>query len=174
MNTELEQIASSMLPKLMDDGFGATPESKRADYLSKRICNFSVRESCQLAGVHEKSVRRWREADPEFCRLDTSGMTDLRKALSTHLLDFQFTRNMHLVLQKDFRVLYKDAVEPEHMTEKDTEYLNKIRQHYTPQSLAMVKQLLGGGTVEKPFDFTKLTLSIKREQIEVTQEVANA
>jgi len=174
MITELEQIASSMLPRLMDDGFGATPESKRADYLSKRICNFSVRESCQLAQVSEKSVRRWREADLEFNRLDTEGMTELRKALSTQLLDFQFTRNMHLVLQKDFRVLYKDAVEPEHMTEKDTEYLNKIRQHYTPQSLAMVKQLLGGGTVEKPFDFTKLTLSIKREQIEVTQEVANA
>ena len=111
--TELEQIASSMLPKLMDDGFGATPESKRADYLSKRICNFSVRESCQLANVSEKSVRRWREADPEFNRLDTEGMTNLRKVLSTQLLDIQFTRNMYLVLQKDFRVLYKDAVEPD-------------------------------------------------------------
>jgi len=170
MTTELEQIASAMLPRLLDDGFGSTPESKRADYLSKRICNFSVRESCQLAQVSEKSVRRWREADPEFNHLDTDGMTDLRKALSTQLLDFQFTRNMHLVLQKDFRVLYKDAVEPEHMTEKDTEYLNKIRQHYTPQSLAMIKQLLGGGSVEKPFDFTKLTLTLKREQLEVTQE----
>ena len=173
MNTELEEIASSMLPKIMDDGFGATPESKRADYLSKRICNFSVREACQLAKVSEKSVRRWRDADLEFCRLDTEGMTDLRKALSTQLLDFQFTRNMHLVLQKDFRVLYKDAVGVT-LTETEVEYLNKIRQHYTPQSLAMIKQLLGGGTVEKPFDFTKLTLTLKREQISITQEATNA
>ena len=171
MASELEEISSSMLPRLLDDGFGATPESKRADYLSKRICNFSVREACQLANVSEKSVRRWRDADPEFNRLDTEGMTDLRKALSTQLLDFQFTRNFHLVLQKDFRVLYKDAIEPEHMTENDTEYLGKIRQHYTPQSLAMVKQLLGGGSTDKPFDFTKLTLSIKREQIEIKQEL---
>jgi hypothetical protein len=37
----------------------------------------------------------------------------------------------------------------------------------------MVKQLLGGGTVAQPFDFTKLTLSIKREQIEITQEQTN-
>jgi len=170
MTVEIEEMASTLLPKLMGDGFGATPESKRADYLSKRICNFSVREACQLADVAEKSVRRWREADPHFLYLDTEGMTALRKRLSTELLDMQFTRNFHLVLQKDFKVLYRDATEPDKMTEKDTEYLNKIRQHYTPQSLAMIKQLLGGGSVEKPFDFTKLTMTIKREQIEVTQE----
>jgi len=170
MTTELEEIASSILPMLQDDGFGATPESKRADYLSKRICNFSVREACQLANIHEKSVRRWRASDPQFEYLDTQGMTELRKKFSTELLDMQFTRNMHLVLQKDFRILYKDTVEPEHMTEKDTEYLHKIRQHYTPQSLAMIKQLLGGGTIEAPFDFTKIVMTIKREQIEVTQK----
>jgi len=170
MSTELEEIANSILPMLQDDGFGATPESKRADYLSKRICNFSVRESCQLANVHEKSVRRWRDSDPQFRYLDTEGMTDLRKKFSTELLDMQFTRNMHLVLQKDFRVLYKDAVEPEHLTQADMDYIGKIRQHYTPQSLAMIKQLLGGGTTKEPFDFTKIVMTIKREQIEVTQE----
>jgi len=173
MTTELEEIASSILPKLLDDGFGATPESKKADYLSKRISNFSVRESCQLANVSEKSIRRWRESDPQFSYLDTEGMTGLRKKFSTELIDMQFTRNFHLVLQKDFKVLYKDAVEPEHMTEDDTTYLGKIRQHYTPQSLAMIKQILGGGSVEKPFDFTKLTLTLKREQLEIKQEMSN-
>ena len=172
MTSEIEEIASSMLPMLVDDGFGATPESKRADYLSKRVSNFSVREACQLANVSEKSVRRWRESDPTFNHLDTDGITELRKKFATELLDMQFTRNFHLILQKDFKVLYKDAIEPEHMTQGDTEYLNKIRQHYTPQSLAMIKQILGGGSVEKPFDFTKLTLSIKREQIEIIQETS--
>jgi len=178
MTTELENIAASMLPQLMDDGFGATSESKRASYLSKRICNFTVRESCQLANVSEKSVRRWRE-DEHFRYLDTEGMTDLRKRLSTELLDMQFTRNFHLFLEKDFKVLFKDAV-GETLTEEESGYLHKIRSHYTPQSLAMIKQLLGGGSVEKPFDFTallmnnqKLTMSIRREQVEVTQEASH-
>ena len=163
--SDTEEIAASMLPMLTGDG----AEAKRGEYLSKRVCNFSVRESCQLAKVSEKSVRRWRQADPHFLHLDTEGMTDLRKQLSTELIDMEFTRNFHLVLQKDFKILYKDATE-QVLTENEHDYLMKIRQHYTPQSLAMVKQLLGGGTVEAPFDFTKLTMTIKREQIEITQE----
>lgn len=171
---ETEEMAKSMLPMLVSDGFGETTEAKRADYLSKRVCNFSVRESCKLANVTEKSVRRWRIADPHFLHLDTEGMTDLRKQLSTSLIDMQFTRNFHLVLQKDFRVLYKDATDQQ-LAPSEVEYLMKIRQHYTPQSLAMVKQLLGGGNIKEPFDFTKLTFIIKREQvkeqIEIKQEV---
>ena len=166
---ETEEMAKSMLPMLVNDGFGETAEAKRADYLSKRVCNFSVREACKLANVTEKSVRRWRIADPHFLHLDTEGMTDLRKTLSTSLIDMQFTRNFHLILQKDFQVLYKDATNVP-LTESEMEYLMKIRQHYTPQSLAMVKQLLGGGTVETPFDFTKTIFKMKLEQIEITQE----
>lgn len=159
--SETEEMASSLLPMIDHD---AVVESKRADYLAKRVCNFSVREACKLANVTEKSVRRWREADPNFLRLDTEGMTDLRKQLSIQYIDMEFTRNFHLVLQKDFKILYKDAV-GETLTEGETEYLLKIRQHYTPQSLAMVRQLLGGGTVDQPFDFTRLTLTIKQEQV---------
>ena len=167
--SETEQIATSLLPLLDGDGFDA----KRAEYLSKRVCNFTMREACKLADVSEKSVRRWREADPEFHQLDTEGMTDLRKQLSAQYVDIEFTRNFHLVMQKDFKILYKDATEPDKITEAEANYLNKIRQHYTPQSLAMVKQLVGGGTVDKPFDFTKLTLEIKREQITIVQESNN-
>ncbi len=167
--SETEEMASSMLPMLMNDGFGETTEAKRADYLSKRVCNFSVRESCKLAGVSEKSVRRWRNADPHFLHLDTEGMTDLRKQLSVEFIGMEFTRNFHLVLQKDFRILYNDATDVP-LTSDEKEYLLKIRQHYTPQSLAMIKQLLGGGTVDAPFDFTRLTMTIKREQIEIRQE----
>ncbi len=171
-DTETDSIAKSFLPMLVDDGFGNTTTAKRAEYLSKRICNFSVRESCQLANVSEKTVRRWRDADPDFLRMDTEGMTELRKNFSTEYIDMQFTRNFHLVLQKDFKVLYKDAV-GESLTEPEGKYLEKIRAHYTPQSLGMVKQLLGGGKIDQPFDFTRLTMTIKREQIEITKEVSS-
>ena len=170
--TETDSIAKSFLPMLVDDGFGDTTSAKRAEYLSKRICNFSVRESCQLAKVAEKTVRRWRDADPDFLRMDTEGMTELRKNFATEYIDMQFTRNFHLVLQKDFKVLYKDATNGG-LTEGEEKYLEKIRAHYTPQSLAMVKQLLGGGTPKEPFDFTKTIFKMKLQQIEITQEASS-
>jgi len=163
--TEIEGIALSMVPHFADDG-------KKAHYLSYRLANFSFRESCTLGEVSEKQVRRWREADENFKYLDTEGLTELRKQMAAEYLDMQFTRNFHLVLQKDFRILYKDATVSvgEPLTEAEEKYLEKIRQHYTPQSLAMVKQLLGGGTTDQPFDFTKLTMEIKREQITFVKE----
>lgn len=160
--SETTAIAKSIIPLFGDDG-------KKADYLSYRVSYFSFRESCELGGVSEKQVRRWRE-DEDFRYLDTKGLTELRKQFSAEYLDMQFTRNFHLVLQKDFKVLYKDAMETS-LTEPEQKYLDKIRAHYTPQSLAMVKQLLGGGKIDQPFDFTKLTMTIKQEQIQIVKEV---
>ena len=162
VESETTEIARSVIPDFAGD-------DKKALYLSYRVANFSFRESVELSGVSEKSVKRWREASEDFNHLDTDGLTDLRKQFAASYLDMQFTRNFHLVLQKDFKVLYKDATGFP-LTDVENKYLEKIRAHYTPQSLAMVKQLLGGGKVDQPFDFTKLTLSIKREQVEIIQE----
>ena len=164
--TETEAIALAFVPTFSDD-------SKKATYLSYLVANFSHREACQLTPVSEKQVHRWRDADPNFAKIAGEGLRELRKEFASSFIDMQFTRNFHLILQKDFRVLYKDAIGGE-LTKTEDEYLGKIRQHYTPQSLAMVKQLLGGGTVEQPFDFTKLTLSIWREQIDIVQEKGNS
>lgn len=160
--SETKDIASTLIPTFSDGG-------KKAGYLSYRVSNFSMRESCKLANVSEKQVRRWREASEEFNHLDTDGLTELRKQMANEYLDMQFTRNFRLVMEKDFRVLFRDAT-GETLSEVENKYLEKIRQHYTPQSLAMIKQLLGGGTIDQPFDFTKLTMTIKREQIEIVGE----
>jgi len=165
VQTETESIAKSFIPTFSDD-------NKKATYLSYLIANFAHREACQLTPVSEKQVHRWKEADENFAEICTTGLQALRKEFANTFIDMQFTRNFHLILQKDFRVLYKDALGNE-LSENEVRYLEKIRQHYTPQSLAMVKQLLSGGTVEQPFDFTKLTLSIKREQIDIVQERGN-
>ena len=176
--TETESIAQSFVPTLSDD-------NKKATYLSYLIANLAHREACQLTPVSEKQVKRWKDGDENFLHICTAGLQELRKEFASSFIDMQFTRNFHLVLQKDFRVLYRDAVlsqilaegkkptTSQMLTENEVKYMEKIRQHYTPQSLAMVKQLLGGGTIEQPFDFTKLTMTIKREQIEITQEHSN-
>lgn len=165
-----EEIAKNLLPQLFGDGIGDTSVSLKAEYLSKRMCYFSVRESCRLVDIHEKTVRRWREADPQFRELDTSGLTKLREYLSANLLDIQFTRNFHLVLQKDFRILYMDATAPDEMTKADHDYLAKIRQFYTPQALASVKSILSGKDTGETFDFTKMVISRQREtQIDMVE-----
>ena len=168
MSTEISEtidIANSIIP-VYSDG------TKKANYLSYRVSNFSMRESCQLANVSEKQVGRWRKDDPTFNHLDTDGLTELRKTMASEYMDMQFTRNFRLVMEKDFRVLFKDATEPEKMDDADHKYLEKIRQHYTPQSLAMVKQILGGGNVSEPFDFTKqvLKMTVRQQDIEIVQE----
>ena len=160
--SETKSIAESIVPTFADGG-------KRADYLSYRITNFSFREACQLAHVSEKQVHRWRGSDPNFNHLDTDGLTELRKLMANQFLEMQFTRNMQLVLQKDFKVLYRDALGLQ-LLPSEVEYLSKIRQFYTPQALAMVRQLIGGGTIEEPFDFTRMVMSIQERKINVVLE----
>ena len=173
--TETESIALAFVPSFADD-------SKKATYLSYLVSNFAHREACQLTPVSEKQVGRWKDADPNFALVCGVQLPQLRKEFANQFIDMQFTRNFHLILQKDFRILYKDAVlsqiiadgktptDSQRLYESEVRYMEKIRQHYTPQSLAMVKQLLGGGTVDQPFDFTKLTMRIKTEQVEIIQE----
>jgi len=161
--SEALDLARSALPAFEEE------DTKKSLYLSYRLSNFSRLQSVELAGIHRKTLARWTEADQNFAYIDGQGITEMRKQLANEFLDMQFTRNFHLVLQKDFKLLYKDAIGQD-LSPNDVEYLHKIRNHYTPQSLAMMKQLLGGGSVDQPFDFTKLTLTIRREQIEMVQE----
>ena len=169
MNNESTSDTISTLSAGLQLFSGEEMTDKKAAYLSYRISNFSSRESEKLANVSRKQVMRWRESDPQFRHLEGEGLPGLRDSMSNKLLDMQFTRNFRLVMEKDFRVMYKDAT-GEPMTASELRYMEKIRQHYTPQSLAAVRQILNGGTIEQPFDFTKLVMEIKREQITIVQE----
>jgi len=156
---ETESIVQSIVP-ILDGG------DKKAKYLSYRIANFPVMQACELAGCHFRSVRRWREEDPEFARLEGSGLTEVRKQLGNEFINLEFTRNYHLVLQKDFEILMKSARKQE-LTDKEQQYLLKLRNHYTPQHLSVIKQIVGEIDSGVEFDFTKLTLRIQRERQEI-------
>ena len=152
-----QSIVESIVPIYTDD-------TKKAKYLSFRVANFSVIESCKLAKIHIKSVRRWRELDPAFYAIDVTNLENIRKELSAQFTDIEFTRNFRLVLAKDFEILSKSMTEGQVLNEFEENYLLKLRAHYTPQSLAMVKQLLKGGTISEPFNFTKYVLTLTREK----------
>lgn len=153
--TPTEGIASAILPYYTDG-------TKKANYLKYIIAGFSKNEAmklCDLGKYPHKSVNRWEE-DPVFVALLEKSRTDLRDELANKLTDIEFTRNFMLVLQKDFRVLFKDATN-EVLTEDENDYLKLIRKFYTPQQYAMVKQMAGGNGKEGAFDFTKTVLEIR-------------
>lgn len=160
--SDVIEIASDLIP-FMDDG-------KKDKYVTYRAVGFSKREAADMADVHPKSVMRWYVQDPAFKTLDNEGMQDLRTKVSSKYIDEQFTRNFFLTLQQDAKVLGK-FFKGEQMDLTETNYLMKIRQHYTPQALAMVKQLSSGGTLEKPFDFSDYVLTLTRKRETVTETI---
>lgn len=140
--------------------------TKKSRYLSFRVANFTVKESCDLAKCSFTSVKRWREEDSRFSQLDCEGLTDLRKQLADEYLNIEFSRNFRLVLQKDFDILNK-SVQGKKLTDEEEKYLLKLRAFYTPQQLVLVKQIIGEASSVESFDFTKLTLTIRREREEI-------
>jgi len=132
----------------------------KATYLGYLVAGFSRIESKRLTGIHDKTLTRWTQGDPAFVEF-VSKIPDVREKLSNQLLDIEYTRNFKLVLSKDFKVLYKDAM-GKPLTEPEQQYLQAIRKFYTPQHLLMLRQLLSGkdGSGEA-FDFTKSVLEIR-------------
>ncbi len=155
-STPTESIAETLLPYY-------TEGTKKAQYLKYIIAGFSKTEAsklCKLGKYPHKTVHRW-EADPVFMALLEKSRTTLRDELSNKLVDIEFTRNFMLVLQKDFDVLFKDALGEEALTKDEFAYLSLIRKFYTPQQYAMIKQMAVGGGPDGAFDFTKTVLEIR-------------
>ena len=134
---------------------------KKATYLGYLIAGFSRIEAKRLTGIHDKTLTRWTQGDPDFVAF-LEKIPSVRKDLSNQLIDLEYTRNFKLVLAKDFRVLYKDAIK-EPLTDQEQSYLNTIRKFYTPQHLGMLRQLLAGNVAvkEDALDWTKTVLEIR-------------
>ena len=150
-------IIEAMLPVEQD--------SKKMQYISYRASGFSVEEACQMVPCHQKSVSRWRDSDPWFNKLDTEGMSDLRDRVGNKFLMNQFNRNMQMFLQLDFNILLKAHSDPTSMTEFEQVYLGKVRNMYSAQQLAIISQIFDPKKgLDKTFDFSKLTMTIRRER----------
>lgn len=165
-STPTASIAESLLPYY-------TEGTKKASYLKYIIAGFSKTEAsklCKLGKYPHKTLHRW-EADPIFMALLEKSKTTLRDELSNKLVDIEFTRNFMLVLQKDFAVMFKDALGEEILTKGEEEYLKLIRKFYTPQQYAQVKQMAVGGGPEGGFDWSKaaieLNIRLSKETVSV-------
>ena len=156
--TPTEGMAQSLLPFYV---FSAQESNKKAQYLSYLVAHFSTYEACRIAKIHPKTIKRWRDEDPNFHLVEEQCATELAKKLSDELIDIEFTRNFRLIMAKDFQILFKDAT-GQTLTESEQQYLVTIRKFYTPQQLATIKQLVSGdGQHGEAFDFTKTVLEIR-------------
>lgn len=122
-----EAIVEGIIPYFPDD-------RGKTLYLSYRSCGFAEREACRLATVSQRSVQRWRHDDPEFRRLDTEGLTELRARVGSQYLTMEFTRNFRMLLDVDQKII-KKRLFGESMSKEDHDYLARIRPLYTPQQL---------------------------------------
>jgi len=151
--TKTEGMVQSLIPHFLEG-------DRRAAYLGYLIAGFSRIEAKRLTGIHDKTLTRWTQGDPDFVEF-VSKIPDVRQKLSNQLLDIEYTRNFKLVLSKDFKVLYKDAT-GKLLTEQEQQYLQSIRKFYTPQHLVLLRQLLSGkDDTGEAFDFTRTVLEIR-------------
>jgi len=163
-----EGMVQSLIPLYLEG-------DKKAAFLGYIVAGFSRAEAQRLAGIHRKTLARWTLNDPTFVDF-LAKLPEVRKSLSDQLLDIEFTRNFRLIMAKDFRILYKDAV-GKALTLDENEYLKVIRKFYTPQHLISMRQLLSGdvNSKDEAFDWTKTVLEIRLSKEEgSTRRVGNA
>ena len=167
------EAARSILPYLAGETWG----EKKVNYLSHRFTGFSVREAISFAGIHERTIRRWRKEDPDFVELEQSASSPNRAQTRKEILHLLFTRNYHLMLKLDYDVLMKVMglakdedgfpVEP---SRREMDYLNKARSHYGPQQVQAIENLINSNS-NQSFDFGEFVLSIGKRTVEETVEV---
>ncbi len=173
LEPESETIESikSILPFISGD---AVDESK-GNYLSYRYTGFSMREACELAGIHQQTVQRWRgrlsnhpqkENEAElFIELEKAVTGDQRVKIRAETLQILFARNFHLVLRRDHEILRRaaglDKFKSEDgetdisrsLSKEDHVYLNRIRAYYTPQQLDVIERLANPNAKDGEFSF---------------------
>ncbi len=137
----------------------------KVHYLSWRAMGFEVRESCQLSDVTEATVRRWRKEDPDFADWEGTKLRELQKSISQDILRFDFMRNMRMAMSRDSQVLFKAACDLTSLTEREYDYLKKIRGYYTPGALIELDRATAPELTDEGAVMAQLTVKIGANEI---------
>ena len=136
--------SQSVLPYYVDD-------TKKTKYLSFRATGFTPTEAMELADVTDRSVKRWRAADPEFKRLDTTDIAELRQTHGAAYHSAEFQRNLRAFMELDRKVLahahaiMSDGGELGMMDAAEQGYLKTIRPLYSAGNLAAMIKAVNNG-----------------------------
>lgn len=137
----------------------------KVHYLSWRAMGFGIRESCQLSDITEATVRRWRVEDEDFADWEGKRLRELQKSISQDILRFDFMRNMRLAMSRDSQILFKAACSLSDLTEREYDYLKKIRGYYTPGALIELDRATAPEISDDGAVVAHLTVKVGTEEI---------
>ena len=132
--TDIEAIASARIP--------LSQNPRKANYLSYRALDFSIREACMLAEVTQATLNKWRREDEEFFAFERDRLAFLQSSVAQDVTRAKWMRCFFLALRRDESILYKANYNFEGLTEHERSYLHLIRKHYTPQDLLALEKAL--------------------------------
>lgn len=138
----------------------------KVHYLGWRACGFHVREAAKLSDVTEATVRRWRKEDPDFADWESKKLRELQNSISQDLLRIDFMRNMKMAMSRDSQVLYKAAIDLHALTEREYDYLKKIRGYYTPAGLIELDRAMAPEAEDSSGVTAKLTVTIDAREVQ--------
>ena len=134
-------IASSVVPYDRDD--------ERALFFGYRCSGLSIRETLHVIERSKAWLSEQRH-DPVFVDLE-GRIPEFRKTLSKEYIEIEFHRNFRLCLLKDHQIIKRslgmekdenNEVVP--LTNKDQEYLLKLRSQYSPAQIQVLEQVVSG------------------------------
>ncbi len=161
-----EQVLLSRIPQLTG---GPKTSALKADYLGYRATGFPIRQACYLAGISQTTLNRWRRQDSQFAAVETERLPELLANLGNDLVRLEFLRNMRLAIKGDFKVLMKAVYHLEGLSDREFQYLKRIRALYSPQELLSISKALAPES-EAP-DFAEMVLKLTQRTTEVEVKV---
>ncbi len=169
-NTNPVATSQSVLPYYVDD-------TKKTKYLSFRATGFTSTEARELADVTERSVKRWRAADPEFKRLDTTDIAELRQTHGAAYHSAEFQRNLRSFMELDRKILarahqiLRDGMELSSLDVAEQGYLKTIRPLYSAGNLAAMIKAVNSGDEEgiSGLDFTEMVTKMSQIRVSVRE-----
>lgn len=162
---ELEPIQADDVEEALKARLPLINNPRKASYLANRACSFSVRESCNMAGITQATVMKWRREDEDFRMWESKSLSFLQHDLVDDILRAEFLRNMRLALNRDFKILYKSVYNFHGLDAREFDYLKLIRKHYTPQDLLALERAMQPEEADTNRGIS-FTVNVNGEQVE--------
>ena len=139
--------------------------SGKAEYLGFRATGFPIRQACYLADISWSTLKRWRDTDSEFADIETNRIEELQSSVGNDLVRLGFMRNMRLAMSVDFKVLLKAVHHMEALTDREFQYLKRMRGLYGSNELLAINRAILPDE-EGITDFSELVLSVTKTRME--------
>ena len=108
-----------------------TSSEEQRDYMSWRVCGFSVTEALGRSGVDIALLAQWYIDSAEFMKIDQQQVFELRAKLIEDILRSKAVKNSRSLLELDDKVL-QIALDQglSNLTDNEVKYIEKLRPAY--------------------------------------------